>query len=991
MGAVSAAPAYAHPCRLYARPDLGPKHHTSCARHLPTLSVLTPALQMCTSGRPVLYPVPTHAMPRHAPSSDLGLPEIGNSSTRFIALVVVLGAIIVHVSVAASLLARGKLSCASDSPQASAAPRRSFPCTPSILRDRGRTAYVGAFQASSGVSPTAGPTRRHLRYGRRGGRDPLVQPRQRSLTGSITLPGRRRPGAKALPEDPYALPVSVRAPPESKPAKDTHHLARDGSHVFAVHAREESATAGCLGGMHKFGNGAKTQVAQDLWRVGDAVVEVELPLDLNLDIGERTGLVILAVFSCAGWAQLLLREATHSRTYGVAVDLACMTGNYSSNARLRSDVSSSDVVSHNFTTLQVVLLASAALVIYDHLITFSDEVKFIWGRKLTSVTLLFYVNRWAIILWALCQISTLFDMTLPSLFCRAQALINDILVGILFATWSLVSAIRAHAVSLGTWWITIPVLLFTMMPVGFTVSDILTWTGWPTYLISSSYPPMPEFRYPECAYAERQAGGIGNDGWAVLVVLVTWCKTYRVYRLARATNVGTSLPKVLLRDGTLYFILLLPVYIYQFIAHFHRLYLPTFNLITPMSSIMCTHFLLDLRQAAYWPQASYSLDAREHGGIARRSTPLRFASFSDNRGDVREHGIARRSTPLRFASFIDNMGEDLMYGPDDYSYAEAVLGVATVEEPDDTYDDRIGQQPTQYHRFPSAVAPCDLYVARHTVENEILRAVYRGYPSTAISFALASNQSMRSCACIHHGDVTLTEIIIVRTLNGPSEDRPMSLLNGQRVYESTESELMRLSERGERYTLVLREGAMVHQELCRVELQFDRSIDIEENHRVGVLRRLQLCSCVGGTVGAGLGRARISERHVCGVGLSVSDLSRENKACRVVRGNGMHRASRLPESDKLAAESVEHSEVVALHVGAKDGQIEYAKEGWTWLQKTRLNVHDDETNLTTRVCLVDDLLNEAMRNPYLAFPRSRHRAPGGLRGLLVPNDLESYW
>ncbi|EMD37424.1 hypothetical protein CERSUDRAFT_94436 [Gelatoporia subvermispora B] len=73
-----------------------------------------------------------------------------------------------------------------------------------------------------------------------------------------------------------------------------------------------------------------------------------------------------------------------------------------------------------------------------------------------------------------------------------------------------------------------------------------------------------------------------------------------------------------------------------------------------MSSIIVTHFLLNLRQAAYQPQVSDSL-----GSLERRTT--------------------RQSSSLRFAAVIDNMGEELMYGMDDPSPGAAV-GATTDHE-----------------------------------------------------------------------------------------------------------------------------------------------------------------------------------------------------------------------------------------------------------------------------------------------------------------------
>lgn len=43
----------------------------------------------------------------------------------------------------------------------------------------------------------------------------------------------------------------------------------------------------------------------------------------------------------------------------------------------------------------------SAFVLYDHMCTLSREIELVWGRRLTSVTLLFHLNRWAILVWGI--------------------------------------------------------------------------------------------------------------------------------------------------------------------------------------------------------------------------------------------------------------------------------------------------------------------------------------------------------------------------------------------------------------------------------------------------------------------------------------------------------------------------------------------------------------------------------------------------------------
>ncbi|EMD31434.1 hypothetical protein CERSUDRAFT_100458 [Gelatoporia subvermispora B] len=61
-----------------------------------------------------------------------------------------------------------------------------------------------------------------------------------------------------------------------------------------------------------------------------------------------------------------------------------------------SQIAMAPIYAANFMTST----ASAGLVIYDIITTLSDEVHYIWRRQFSSVTLLFWLNRSALLLWA---------------------------------------------------------------------------------------------------------------------------------------------------------------------------------------------------------------------------------------------------------------------------------------------------------------------------------------------------------------------------------------------------------------------------------------------------------------------------------------------------------------------------------------------------------------------------------------------------------------
>ncbi|OCH85850.1 hypothetical protein OBBRIDRAFT_280645 [Obba rivulosa] len=94
------------------------------------------------------------------------------------------------------------------------------------------------------------------------------------------------------------------------------------------------------------------------------------------------------------------------------------------------------------------VIAAFGLVLCDHTSTLIREVELIWGRRLTSVTILFYLNRWIIVACAgLNYLGNIFDL-------------------ILLTIWSAFSGIRIYAVTQGSLPLAMTVSLLNMVPVG---------------------------------------------------------------------------------------------------------------------------------------------------------------------------------------------------------------------------------------------------------------------------------------------------------------------------------------------------------------------------------------------------------------------------------------------------------------------------------------------------------------------------------------------
>ncbi|OCH90590.1 hypothetical protein OBBRIDRAFT_696765, partial [Obba rivulosa] len=106
----------------------------------------------------------------------------------------------------------------------------------------------------------------------------------------------------------------------------------------------------------------------------------------------------------------------------------------------------------------------AALVLYDHAATFSREIELIWGRKWSSVVLLYYLNRWTTFIWALEQVVFSF-MSIDTLPVSRLDTIETITV-LLFIIWAVFSGVRMYAVSGGSWWLASVVCLLNVVPIG---------------------------------------------------------------------------------------------------------------------------------------------------------------------------------------------------------------------------------------------------------------------------------------------------------------------------------------------------------------------------------------------------------------------------------------------------------------------------------------------------------------------------------------------
>ncbi|TFY56786.1 hypothetical protein EVJ58_g7427 [Rhodofomes roseus] len=145
----------------------------------------------------------------------------------------------------------------------------------------------------------------------------------------------------------------------------------------------------------------------------------------------------------------------------------------------------------------------------------------------------------------------------------------------------------------------------------------------------------------------------------VIVLVVTWRNTYNIQKEASVVNLRTPTITLLLRDGTIYFTLLLILNVLHLALEITDVFWDITYFVTGFSSIVISRFLLNLRQV----HADEERDGTQPSFIASHVSGLNFAStIIGNLGEHLDHGRFVTSP----AEFQHSYGEtEGATGPDD--------------------------------------------------------------------------------------------------------------------------------------------------------------------------------------------------------------------------------------------------------------------------------------------------------------------------------------
>ncbi|KAI0372708.1 hypothetical protein BV20DRAFT_939448 [Pilatotrama ljubarskyi] len=320
-----------------------------------------------------------------------------------------------------------------------------------------------------------------------------------------------------------------------------------------------------------------------------------------------------------------------------------------------------------------------ALLAYDYLLTLRREVRFVWSRKFSPATVLFLLNRYAILLLYLVDVITLFPI-IPEVrahTCSGVGRFITVLEVIPYIIWATFSGLRVYALSSRTLSIGAIVFLLSLVPAGVNAYFFSTFTFVdldPPSNCTALSDITAELSKTKTVTIVSRASLMAAD---VLVIAVTWASTYRIGKASREARLGTSFGTLLLRDGTLE-----PTRVDVLLAmNVVHMTLNTVKpndavqqasyvtvLENPITSILISRFILNLRAVddrgagGCHDEDTYSADA--HPSFVRTYSGARSDSGA-GRARGRRHGSELKLT-MRFArSVVDTFGASLDYGDEE--------------------------------------------------------------------------------------------------------------------------------------------------------------------------------------------------------------------------------------------------------------------------------------------------------------------------------------
>ncbi|KAI0751594.1 hypothetical protein C8Q80DRAFT_1158198 [Daedaleopsis nitida] len=297
----------------------------------------------------------------------------------------------------------------------------------------------------------------------------------------------------------------------------------------------------------------------------------------------------------------------------ISVSLACVLSSVMSAEQ--SSTGPGALVIQEYGSIRIAnycVNAAYALLVYEHAVTFRQEVELFWRRKAHGATVLFFSNRYLVL--AYYTLSIFGYIPICIVYVRAITVVNFLL----YLPWAVFTALRAFALSRNSF-LAVFVFLLSVVTIGVDfVNYGFGLTGINDPLAGcTAVTPIPPSLAHNLTIASRTCL-ITAD---IVLIIMTWKVTYYQNKGVRSAlgQRSLSFAEVLLRDGTVLLVLNSAHLACTLLSI--KPTLQTASYVTvftgPVTAVLVSRFLLDL-QAAHRDATNgglESLDARQSESV----------------------------------------------------------------------------------------------------------------------------------------------------------------------------------------------------------------------------------------------------------------------------------------------------------------------------------------------------------------------------------------
>ncbi|RPD53858.1 hypothetical protein L226DRAFT_526993 [Lentinus tigrinus ALCF2SS1-7] len=188
----------------------------------------------------------------------------------------------------------------------------------------------------------------------------------------------------------------------------------------------------------------------------------------------------------------------------------------------------------------------AALVAYEHVITFQQEVDLYWKRKFKISTAVFLANRYlGLIFFGFLEYIPLRPELIYLFSCSATYYSAALANGLIYLPWAVFSALRGYALSQNIW---LGFTIFVLSAFPFGTDCYANFQGLTIY-VDPTYGCIPNVTisdtYVKYANLFTRVPLVIAD---LIVVTITWAATYKASKEASVFGSQPSITKILFRD-----------------------------------------------------------------------------------------------------------------------------------------------------------------------------------------------------------------------------------------------------------------------------------------------------------------------------------------------------------------------------------------------------------------------------------------------------------